>query len=309
MSKLSTYFSLVMVMVFWGANVVAVKILVYTFAPITITAFRIFIASLTVFLVLGIAGQWRKVAAKEMLMMFVTGLLNVVAHHYCLATGLTKTTASNAGIILGMSPLLTALLALIFLRDRFRAAKFIGIIFGFAGVIFIVTHSSAKIGAVSLGDMLIFLAVLAQAVSFIFIKKLAATIDARLLTGWMLLFGSVVLFLASLFIEPDGLLRLKEGKITTWFIFLASAILATGLGQMIYNRAIHSLGAAESAIFINLSPFVSLVASSLFLGETIHVVQWFGFFFIVVGVMLASGAVEEGFSKMMRAFGQRKLMG
>jgi drug/metabolite transporter (DMT)-like permease len=309
MSKLSIYFSLIAVMAIWGMNVVAIKILVYTFDPITITALRIFVASLTVFFVLSITGQWRKVTGKEMFMIFVAGLLNVVAHHYFLAIGLTKTTASNAGIILGLSPLVTALLAILFLGDQFRLTKFSGIILGFTGVIFIVTHSSTKIGAVSLGDLFIFLAVLAQAMSFIFIKKLATTLDARLLTGWMLLFGSVVLFVVSLCVEPRGLFGLKEGKPMTWLIFLASAVLATGLGQMIYNRAIHHLGAAESAVFINLSPFFSLVASSLFLGEAIHFIQWFGFLFIVVGVILASGAVEGKFLKMLRIFGQGRMMG
>ncbi|HZG59072.1 MAG TPA: DMT family transporter [Anoxybacillus sp.] len=309
MSKLSTYIALVSVMVIWGMNVVAVKILVNSFAPITMTALRIFTASLVVFLVLLATNRIRKLTKKEMGTIFVAGLFNVVGHHFFLAAGLTKTTASNAGIILGLSPLVTALLALLFLGDRFRLSKFIGIIFGFTGVIFIVTHSSTKISTVSLGDLFIFLSVLAQAISFIFIKKLATTLDARLLTGWMLLFGSVVLFLVSLFVEPHGLWGLKEGKVTTWLIFLASAVLATGVGHMIYNRAIHRLGAAESAIFINLAPFFSLVASSLFLGETIHFVQWFGFLFIVVGVMLASGAVEGNFSKILSLFGQGKMMG
>ncbi|WP_044749293.1 DMT family transporter [Bacillus alveayuensis] len=302
MSKLSTYIALVSVMVIWGMNVVAIKILVNSFAPITITSLRIFTASLAVFLVLLATKGMRKLTKKEVGTIFAASLFNVVGHHFFLAAGLTKTTASNAGIILGLSPLVTALLAIVFLGDRFRLSKFVGIILGFTGVVFIVNHSSAKIGAVSLGDLFIFLSVLTQAMSFIFIKKLAATLDARLLTGWMLLFGSVVLFLTSLFVEPYGIFRLKEGKITTWLIFLASAILATGLGHMIYNRAIHRLGAAESAVFINLSPFFALVASSLFLGETIHFVQWFGFLFIVIGVMLASGAVEG-----LRMFGKEKM--
>lgn len=300
MSKLWTYCSLVLVMVIWGGNVVAIKLLVNAFTPITITALRLFTAALTVFFVLAVRRQRFRMTARQMAAVFLVGLCNVVGHHYFLATGLTKTTASNAGIILGMAPLVTALFAAVLLRDRLRPAKVIGIILGFTGVVFIVTHSSAKIGAVSLGDLYILGAVLTQAISFIFIKKLAQTMNVIALTAWMLLMGSVVLFVIGWWAERGGIERLTEGNTSIWLVFLASAVVASGLGQMIYNRAIQRLGAAEAAVFINLSPFFSLVASALFLGETIHFVQWFGFFFIVVGVLLASGAFEEMFFSSSR---------
>jgi drug/metabolite transporter (DMT)-like permease len=298
MSKLSTYLALVFVTVIWGGNVVAVKILVNAFEPITITALRIFTASLVVFLVLLATKGMRKLTKQEMGAIFAAGLLNVVGHHFFLAMGLTKTTASNAGIILGLSPLITAVLATLFLGERFSLLKFSGIILGFIGVVFIVLHGSTAIGVISFGDISIFLSVLSQGISFILIKKMAHAIDTRLLTGGMLLSGSVVLFLISLFSEPQGLSTLKQGELLTWLVFFASAIFATGLGHMIYNKAIHRIGATESAIFINLTPFFSLLASYLFLDETIHFVQIFGFVLIVVGVILASGAVADKVIKL-----------
>lgn len=114
MSKLFTYFSLVMVMIIWGANVVAIKLLVNAFTPITITALRLFAASLTVFFMLAVMRQSQRMTVQQIAMIFMVGLCNVVGHHYFLATGLTKTTASNAGIILGMAPLVTALFAVVF---------------------------------------------------------------------------------------------------------------------------------------------------------------------------------------------------
>jgi drug/metabolite transporter (DMT)-like permease len=307
MSKLPTYIALVSVMVIWGMNVVAVKILVNSFAPITMTALRIFTASLVVFLILLATNGIRKLTKKEITTIFAAGLFNVVGHHFFLAVGLTKTTASNAGIILGLSPLLTAVLAMLFLGDRLSLLKFSGIIFGFTGVVFIVMHGSAAINAVSFGDLYIFLSVLSQGISFILIKKAASTLDTRSLTGWMLFSGSIVLFLLGLFNEPQGLITLKQGEATTWLVFFASAIFATGLGHMIYNKAIHRLGPTEAAIFINLSPFFSLLASYLFLGEAIHLLQMFGLLFIVIGVILASGAFEDKVLGLRVHYGKVKL--
>ncbi|OQM45378.1 EamA family transporter [Anoxybacillus sp. UARK-01] len=305
MTKWSLYIGLVFVMICWGANVVAIKILVNAFSPITITALRLLVAALTVLAILAVTRQSQSVTARQLVWIGLVGLFNVVGHHYFLSAGLVKTTASNAGIILGMSPLVTGLLAIVILRERLGVSKFVGIVLGFTGVIFIVIHSSAKLGSVSLGDVSIFCAVLAQALSFIFSKKLAETMDVRALTAWMLLIGSVILFIIGLVTEKDGLSKLLEGRGSAWLVFLASAMVASGLGQMIYNRAIQQLGAAEAAIFINLSPFFSLVASSLFLGETIQMVQWLGFLLVVIGVLFASGALEQGTRQSLR----RKIMG
>ncbi|MGY0692191.1 EamA family transporter [Virgibacillus sp. FSP13] len=49
------YSSIVFVMVLWGFNVIAIKIIVEQFSPVTITALRIFLASPVVWIIL-----WRK---------------------------------------------------------------------------------------------------------------------------------------------------------------------------------------------------------------------------------------------------------
>lgn len=126
---------------------------------------------------------------------------------------------------------------------------------------------------------------------FIMIKK--ATVDARVMTGWMLLFGSLLLFFISLWMEPNGLSSLASGTPSLWMIFLASAVFATALGHMFYNKAIQHIGAVESAIFINLNPLFSLLGAYLFLGESISLTQMMGFILIVLGVVLGSGVLDE----------------
>ncbi len=113
------------------------------------------------------------------------------------------------------------------------------------------------------------------------------------MTGYMLLFGSVILFAISLIVEPNGLQSMRNGSIGIWLLFFTSAFLATSVGHMIYNYAIGKVGPSESAIFINLNPFFALVGAALFLGEVISLPQVLGFIFIIFGVVLGSGGFEE----------------
>jgi drug/metabolite transporter (DMT)-like permease len=306
MSKPFVYLSLVAIMMIWGLNVIALKILVNHFSPVTLTSFRIFTAGLVVILILFFIGQLRKLTQKEVMYIGTASLFSVVAHHLFLAVGLTKTTASNTGLILGLVPLVTSVLAIVFLGNRFTVFRFIGILLGFTGVVFVVLNGKSGIHHVSIGDFYIFLSVLSQAISFIMIKKATETLDARVMTGWMLLFGSLLLFIISLWMEPDGLSNMTNWTPSLWVIFLASAVLATALGHMFYNKAIQQIGAAESAIFINLNPLFSLLGAYLFLGESISHSQIMGFIFIVGGVILGSGVLDESgvISRRSKALGK-----
>jgi drug/metabolite transporter (DMT)-like permease len=287
------YLLLIFVMAAWGLNVIATKIIVSHFMPVTITALRVFTAGVSAFIILFFLKKLRLPRKKEWKYIIAGSLFNVVAHHYFLSIGLSKTTASNGGLILGLGPLLTAIMAFVFLNNRVTLPKVIGIILGFIGVTFIVLRGHGGIGTISTGDLYVFIAILAQAISFVIIKKGSETLDPRLMTGYMMIIGSTILFIISRVQEPDGLKHLSNGSIGVWLIFLASAIIATAVGHIIYNYALGKVGVAESAVFINLNPFFSLVGAVIFLKETIALTQILGFLLILAGVLFGSGALEE----------------
>ncbi|UHA76013.1 DMT family transporter [Paenibacillus sp. 481] len=304
LKKVHIYAMLCFVMLCWGLNVTATKLLVTSFAPVTITAFRILAAALCVFAILSLSKQVRMLTKREFVYVLLGSLLNVVAHHYFLSIGLSRTSAVNGGLIIGTGPLLTTIFALLFLGSKLTLLKSAGIILGFSGVSLIVLVSNGGMSGVSIGDLYVFLAMAVQAASFILIKRMSATLDPRLMTGYMLLLGSVFLFMISLIVEPQGLATLTQGSVSMWVIFFASACIATGVGHMMYNYAIGLVGTVESAIFINLSPFFALIGSAVFLGEQILLVQIVGFVLIIAGVLCGSGALEERIRSLRRSAGR-----
>lgn len=293
MKKWQTYLILVLIMLVWGFNVPALKVLVSEFMPVTITSLRIFTAGITVFIILGFMRKLRKPTAKEFLFIISGGLLNVVSHHYFLSVGLTGTSSTNGGLILGTGPLLTALMATILLRNRPTVIKILGFLSGSVGVTIIVLSGGEGLAGLKTGDLFIFISIFSQALSFIIISRAAKTLDPRLLTGYMMVFGSIVLFAISLVTEPGALKELRGAPNSIWLLFFASAILATAVGHMIYNHSIGKIGAAETSIFLNLNTFFSLVGAALFLNETVTYYHLIGLIFIVLGVVCGSGTLEE----------------
>ncbi|MFD1433379.1 DMT family transporter [Kroppenstedtia eburnea] len=293
MTKRAVYLIMTFNMLVWGLNTVALKVLVQYLPPLTMQSLRIFLAGLVLLPFLLFRNRWHPPKTGQWRHLAGAILFGVVGHHSCLALGLEQTSATNAALILGLVPLTTALMAVVFLRDRISWMRGAGILLGFLGVSFVVLRGSTGLGGHTVGDLWVLGAMATQAASFIYIKKATDTLDAKQVTALMFLTGSVVIFIISLFLDPKGLVQAMDTPAWVWGLFFASGVIATGLGHMLYNSSIHRLGPGQSAIFINLTPFFALMGSSFFLQETIHLSQIAGFFLIAAGVFLGSGAADE----------------
>lgn len=292
MNTFNIYLLLVVNMVFWGFNVSFVKIIVEHVPPVTATSFRLLAAAVSVFLILSMTRRIRFPQKSEWGYMIGGSLTSIVSHHLFLAIGLTQTSAMNAGLILGTGPLLTVLLSMIFFKKRPTLITALGFIIGSTGVSLTVLFGSGKLQGINIGDFEIFLSILFQAFGFILINKAAKSMDALLLTAYMLLIASIFMLFAGLGMEPGGLKEFVEGFPSIWVLFFLSAVLSTGAGQMIYNFAIGHVGAATASIFLNLNTLFSVIGASLFLQESIKPAHFIGFVLIVTGVIMGSGTLE-----------------
>lgn len=297
MNQWKIYGILVFVMFIWGFNLPAVKYLVGEVQPVTMTAFRIFVASLTVFAILGVFKLVRKPTTQEWKYIVLGAMLNVVGHHYFLSIGLTQTAGSTAGLILGTGPVLTAVLVSLLLRIYPSKLQWLGFVLGLGGVSATILAGGEGAGGFSLGDIFVFLAILTQVFSFIVISKAAKTLDPRLLTAYMFLVGSVVLFLISLVQEPGEIVEFLDVPPLFWLAFFGSGMIGTAVGHMLYNYSVGKAGPSKAAIFINLNTLFTLVGASVFLGEEISTRHIFGLILIVAGVIFGSGAAEDMWRK------------
>ena len=293
MNQWKIYALLTFVMLLWGFNLPSVKYLVKFVDPVTLTAFRILTAGISVFVILAGMKLLRLPRKNEWKFIVLGALLNVVAHHYFLSSGLAITTGSNAGLILGTGPMLTAVLVSLILRTYPSKLQWLGVVIGLAGVSATVMVGSGAATGMNLGDAFVFLSILAQVFSFIVISKATASMDPRLLTGYMFLTGAIILFIISFIQEPGEIAAFAQVPPNFWLAFFFSAVLGTAVGHMLYNYSIGQAGPTKAAIFMNLNTFFSLVGAAVILGEVITSRHIFGLVLIVIGVLFGSGAAED----------------
>nr|WGD84819.1 DMT family transporter [Bacillus subtilis] len=289
----------------WGLNLVIIKVLVEDLPPQTMTAFRIMMAGITALIIIVLGKSFRRLTKKEWIYTLLGMLFGVILHHSLIAVGLTMIDASNASLILALVPLTTAILAVLFLGEQLTKLRVLGFILALTGVFFIQGRSFSNM-QLSQGELILIIAMFVQAISFIFVKKATETLDSKQVTTIMYLAGSIGLLIISFITNLGGVNEMTSAPLFTYFLFIVSGLVATGIGYIVFNAAIQQIGAGQTAIFNNFVPFFGLVFSAIFLNETITISQLIGFVFIVAGVLFGTGYIGRLWAKKHRQINNTK---
>lgn len=274
--------SLVIASIVWGGSIVAQKIALQSWHPYFVLFIRGAGTFLLIFPYLWIRSQitWGALYRdrKNLLWMSISGLANSLFVLF----GLQYTSAMVAGMIMGIGPILMAILLKILGRQSLDQKGWIAASLTVFGVGFVVFHPSEVVGNsknIWVGDVLVFLGVVSWSIYTILSKEAMSHHSPLLL---MALTWAGVIFLAPLAWKeqaPSG------GNILIgWSALGYIVVVATVLAFFLWLIGLQQIGSAHSMVYLNLIPLSAILFSALLLGETIHWRQWVG------GGMILSGA-------------------
>jgi len=287
------YLILCAVVTIWGLNVVMVKYLAF-FPPVLIAAIRITVGALVLIPIIFWKNGLVKVRQKEM--MFITGVAvtMITMHQITLAWGLQYTTAGTGSLILGLNPLTTAVLAMLFLGEPMSFRKTIGVLMGFSGVLLVVLNNSAGVQLSGHGDLIMFFSMLMYVIGGLLVRKIAMQgVPALIITGYSHAVAAVLLWIAAFVIYPSDVFASIDTSPFTWLVILVSGGISTGLGTIGWNYGIGQLGASRTAVFLNGMPLASLIFAAIFLDEQLKWIHVAAFVLVVGGVYLGSQQIRK----------------
>jgi drug/metabolite transporter (DMT)-like permease len=294
------YFILALVVTSWGLNIVMVKYLTEFIPPMLVAAIRMPLAGIAL-----IPFVWQKYGfykpnGKQWLLLIFIGMTSIFVHQLFLAYGVAATTATNSSLILGLNPLVTALLASAFMGEKINRNLSIGILLGFSGVVLVVTAASAdhSFALSGWGDLIIFGSMLGYVIGGLLIKKISATsMPILVITAYSTLIGGALLNLGALVFPGPAVYQQLHLSATAWVVMLLSAWGASSLGTLGWNYGIKFLGAGRTAMFLNGMPFASMVGAVIFIGEKIHWIHLAAFVLTTLGIMIGTLRKDNAFPK------------
>ncbi|MBV8517150.1 MAG: DMT family transporter [Acidobacteria bacterium] len=270
--------------VFWGVSFVATKAVLREIAPVTLIFLRFAIGAVVL---LAIVRELPPRAAWPQLALM--GFIGIFVHQMLQAYGLTMTAATNAGWLIGLTPIWSAVLSAIVLRERFGLAKIAGLLGGFAGALLVVTRgdfSSAFLARPStLGDLLIFISTINWSIYSVVGHKTIRTLGPRRATSGAMLFGAAML--APFFVARRGWSDVPHLSATGWGALLFLAVGCSALGYLFWYGALERIEVSRVASLLYAEPLVTFVAAALLLGERVSAAVVAGGLLVLVSVLVA----------------------
>ncbi|EMA46691.1 DMT family transporter [Halococcus saccharolyticus] len=268
-----------------GGAFPAVKAGLEFLPPVLFAAFRFTLAGV---LILGYAivtsDRWRPRTRNDWTAVFAAGVFSMGGIGLAFI-GQQFTTAGIAAIIFSLSPILTPIIAWPLLADeRLSRRGIIGILVGFVGVGIVVQPNPAAFGSTLVGQSLILCATVSVTLGSVLIRRSGPTMSVVALTGWAMLIGATIQYGFSIALgESLSMVRLTP---TAVVIVLYLAVVASGIGFVIYYVLLERFGPLEVNLVTYVIPVVATLVGWAVLGETITAAAVVGFLVIAAGFAL-----------------------
>ena len=255
-----TYPVLLLCVIIWGSNLIIGKVLVDHFDPYSITVIRLIAINLFLWLFASRHFHMPEVPPRVWLVIILSGIIGIAVNQYTFFLGLVTASPVTSALILALAPIMTAILTILVFGEH-RGLKFwLGALLAFAGVSLSTFDGSAI--TFGWGEGIIVLTMLTFAIFMILIQWLARHINAIQITLLSNISGLLILIP---FLPAADYARLASSTWPMWLLLISSGIIVHGLSNMIWNREMPKVGAANASLLMNMEPFVAMLGAALIL--------------------------------------------
>jgi drug/metabolite transporter (DMT)-like permease len=286
--------ALLLMVVIWGANFSVIKYALREFPQISFNAMRLALAAAVFLFAIAVRkarrrgdgsflrdapltrADWQRIA-----------LLGIVGHFlYQLAfvAGVARTSASNAALIFGATPVVVALLSSLAGHERVPAVRWVGFALSVVGIYVLVGRAATLSSTTFAGDVLVFCGMVCWSIYSVVAQPMLRRHSPLIVTGYSMAIGAACYFLIAI---PTLVgTHWAMLSLTSWMLMALSSLLALALSYMIWYTAVQRIGSSRTAIYSNLTPIVAILVAAIWLGEPIAAPQIIGAITILGGVFI-----------------------
>lgn len=178
--------------VLWGLMAPIGKFALQEFSPLSVTTFRM-IGAAAAFWLLSLFCKQEQVNHRDMLRIFFASLFALVFNQGVFIFGLSLTSPIDASIVTTTLPIITMVVAAIYLKEPVTNKKVLGIFVGALGALTLILSSQASStgGSNIWGDLLCLMAQLSFSIYLTVFKGLSQQYSAVTINKWMFIYASM----------------------------------------------------------------------------------------------------------------------
>ena len=247
----------------FGGTLPATRIAVSAIDPLAMTALRTAIAglcSLALLIVLRRPLPPRRLWPQLAIAMLCVSIL----FPFLMALGMQTVDASHGGVVLGILPIATALVAVAITHERPRPLFWVASLAGAGLVIGFALRQGG--GAISAGDLFLFAAVAVSSIGYAFSGKLTSHMPGWEVISWVLVMALPISLPAAVLTMPADIGQIA---LNPWLALLYVALFSQWIGFFAWNAGMAMGGIARVSQVQLLQPFITFALAAYFNDETI----------------------------------------
>jgi drug/metabolite transporter (DMT)-like permease len=288
------YGSVVLAAVLWGGSIVAQKMALGSFSAVEASVLRD-VGGLVILLA---TWWWQeggviKISRSDLRLLGLLGL-GVLGNHLLIMMGLKYVSGAVGGVIIGSSPVVTALLSAMLIRDVPFRAVWAGAGLSFAGVGLVSVAGFQAAGEQPLlGSTLVFLGVVSWALYSIGSRAVMERVSA-LTVNWTTLLVATALQVPLLWTDRKMLdAGVASVTLSDWMALGYLVVFATAVAQQAWLFGVKGIGPSRASVLGNLTPVAAIGLSALILNEAVGLIEVIGIGLILAGVWVVNRQTVE----------------
>jgi drug/metabolite transporter (DMT)-like permease len=217
----------------------------------------------------------------------LVGAVILTLHYWIQITGIQYTSATNSGWIIAVTPLVMALLAAVWLKERLTRTLMLGIAVATLGIVLLV--SRGELGRLdwltSIGDWLVLASAHTWAFYTLAVRDAARETHPLSVAFWVLV--PAALLTVGIMLPTTDWGRVAAMPADVWGALLFLGVPGMALAQWAWQEGVARIGAAEAGVFLFLEPLSTTALAVPYLGEPLGPYTIVGGLLVLVGVATA----------------------
>ena len=263
---LTDYIFLTVLALIWASAFFNIKISTYSFGPTTIAFLRVFFGSLPVLLLCYLKNIKIEAFSKDWYWFASIGFINLVVPFFLIAYGVKSVQSNLAAILMSTTPLSSTVLGHFYTKnEKFNLMKTIGVLIGFAGIVYLFSDKLVINENNFVSALLILLGSTCYVIGGVLTLKISKKKNENV-TGSILLWATIILLpLVLIFDEPWNLNPRLDSTISVIYL----GIVSTGIAWLLRFRILKKNGLIFQSQVAYLIPIFGIILSYIFLKEVI----------------------------------------
>ena len=281
-------FLLLLMILIWGTNFSVVKVALRDFPEIPFNATRLAVAT-AVFLA---AIRWTRDEARprapltrtDWIQLLFLGLVGTFLYQLCFVAGVRRTSVGNGSLIVGISPIVIALMSAMAGHERISLLRWAGVFMALLGLYFVVGKGVEFSAQTLRGDLLMLGGVFCWAIYSVASQPILKRHSPLIVIGLTFSIGAACYVLMMV----PTLMDVNWGGVSgfSWFLMVASALLALNVSYWIWYTGLKRLGGSRTSVYSYLTPIVAMIVAAIWIGEPIAGNQIAGAAAIFAGLLI-----------------------